>query len=949
MVKKAKSFSKIFTVGEVRKGLLASSSKDEDEAPDRSETAGSFEDEFPLDNEFPLAPASGRAAEEDDIFAETTTGKKKNEINNDNFDKDDVFDFPESGADFAVAGGAFAAGGDFSQEVGSFPDGGAFLEAGTFEKNSVDDEYDGFADFAASVVVAATTANDDEDSDDEDHDEDPELDEPDIPDHDRADKPDHDNAAFFASFSNLEKAQEAMQQQPHIAAEDERKKTRSLIRLFNKKKDLVPIEHVARCAEIVVNKSKIPTTKIEMELVNGELVTPKHSSNLQEAALGEEGEKKSRLKSLTKTLKNKAAGLGVGMPSIPKNPRIEDNSQQDLFDAVEDKNSSESESQDADGAEMADGSQNRDGGTKQRIRNRRRQGGDPLPSETQRRARRHGAESRLDGQKIRHKVVSDGAGGRRTVHKDDLASSNRVRRTRTEESTGGSHRRHQTVDKSQTSPRRTSSKPSITSDGMDDSKKQREMSDGSGTHRNSGSRRHRDNTGHRDTTGKKQPMRRLATLETPRRSKSGDGMSSSSHHGIRRMQTDMTMANRRAKSTRHINMGESSLKETSHRLSSAYGRDGLSNRDRLRRASVASERNLVEREDKEKREALGNLFGGGFGMDKEKSTGPKGRSRAGSDGDRIQEILEESENESETEMTEAELAMDASGLNLVVEKSGVMKNGTTSGKKSAAEALNNALSGNCLSKEEVEKLVRAVAYQAKNARDEHDIEAIVMGALGGESTTLFRDFCDPIDEEDEHDDVTDGSDIGESGRTFSAKDVQERARVYVNKFLKSSGAISGFKEAGRRQAGKNYTGVLKCFGGTNAEFCADGGDDSRINSEGKNEDDVAEEIGVLDGAISKLAGAQNWKPQPSPATSRQESTKDDAKPRERISVVDIIAKRRDIVKAAKVPDKDNNSTKLEGTKSSGKVDFSAVTARLEAKVDAKNRTRTRAQHGVVAK
>ncbi|CAB9522213.1 expressed unknown protein [Seminavis robusta] len=989
MVKK-KAFSKIFTASEVKKGLLANSSREE-EVPERSETANSFDDDFALEDDFPIAPKAIREGDEDDIFAEKKQAS------------DDLFDFPEAGGFSTEAGGAFPEDDDGfpadNNDAEAFPEAdpfnsgsGAFAGGGAFDSNNIEAEED-----------------------------DDELDL-----NDEEDLPEMDQAAFFASFSNLEKAQEAMQEQ-----KDGKKKKTGIKKLFNKKKDLGMPGPAARCAEIVVDKSKIPTTKVDMELANGELVTPKQELAFEEEVPTEKAEKdkekqgKSRLKSLKKTLVKTVRGNKERLDDLemgdyePPEVALEDKEYASDHDHDDASDHNEEDDEEDDQREMGDGSHRHQLRQRDRVRNRRRHGGggggEPPATDPQRRSRRR--ESHVDGQKMRHSS-GGGAGGR--LSKGD----NRVRRSRTEEvsgsrsrneetTSGGGRRRHTVMDKSGGSPHRRTSKPSA-SEAMDDhSKKKGEMTDesgknptmadgsarnrrsdpvdgwsraprggdlpeGSSRHRNSGTRRHgRDSGGgggghHRDSSGRKS-MRKSKSIddsEAPaRRSKSGDGLSTSSHQGlIRRNLTDNSMG-RRAQSTRHLIKKEESLKESTHRLSS---------RDRLRRAP-RSERHLMANVDKEKKQAVGKLFGGG-GLNEEKETRPS-RGRAGSDGDAIDDILEEG---SEEDATESEAALDKSNL----EESKVIDeiHERTRG-NSAADSPGAAL-GTTLSKDDVAKLVMAV----KAAKDDDDLEAIVMAALGGgesaKSFGLSVDFSksllsgDPTKSLglsmdfsiDDDDDMTLESDLDDSN---AAREAHNNARDYVHSFLKKHCGGSGVGKPEERQPNNDYSNALSRLGSDHSEKKdEDVGDSSKNESSKKNKSsgggrrhsnnyvDVLAQLGSnhskteQDDMNTKTTSKKLAKTVSS--GSQHGTAKRDEQLRQRRSSVsgalhgtakrdEKLRQRRSSVSGSQHGTAKRDKSSLDvawkrgGTEQAeGKVDFSVVASKLEAKAEAK-RIRSHAQ------
>jgi hypothetical protein len=129
--------------------------------------------------------------------------------------------------------------------------------------------------------------------------------------------------------------------------------------------------------------------------------------------------------------------------------------------------------------------------------------------------------------------------------------------------------------------------------------------------------------------------------------------------------------------------------------------------------------------------------------------------------------------------------------------------------QSTSDVVSTALASGNVSKEEVEKIIRLVALQAKDAKNSEDLEYIVMGALRGGTNDTEQSTTSKVDGSassfvcDEDDDSTLNSDIGDqeneeasasnansnekSGEevgVLSAEVIHTKTRNYVQSFLK---------------------------------------------------------------------------------------------------------------------------------------------------------------------
>jgi len=846
------TLKKIFKKGG-RKGLLAGEDNDDDDYDDDHNDKDGFDDIGPsaqaaasFDDDFPIASAAVRTGS-DDIFATDF-----DTMNNNNSPSAS----PTPIMNRKTSNGALESnhnhGGGSGELLKGFPD-----------HDADGDEYD---------------------------DDEFDLNEDDI---------DLGGISFDASFSGIGAAMDAASGSGPSGGGEKKKK--GIAKIFNKKKSShMP---VGRSAEIVVNKAKIPTVKVDAEIKDGELVVhdpPKNEDDEQQPK-----EKSSRLKKITKTIKSGAKMVvgGKTKEALGDGSEMDGTHNNEAEDIVPELNASMNNGSEEEGSDEEDDGTDRsktDRLSVSRNRHSRRRRdtriikSDEKPASSSggdRRPRRHtlrggapratkseGAESAGAGPGLARSRTHDpqtvtfsrNSGSSSTAGGEEERTSSKHR------SSGG--RRHTMLEKhsgAQVSPhRKSSSSKSSRTMGDDSNTEAMDRSEGGhggeGEHDGSSRRHHGHRGSGRRESGKpgegrtKQPARKSNSIDSHPRSKK-DGLPSSSHSGAgpARRSSDAMLQGRRAMSTRRLTSTSSDLLTGSSHKDAA-----LSNRERLRRAPK-SERHLTssrqnELQPTDKKEFLGNLFGSG-GSD-HKDAGAAG-------------IIEEGD-EDETERSDL---MDASSL--------------SKSRQQAAESISEEIddiddSGSSpekLSKEDVENLIRAVALQARGAKDADDLEAIVMNALKGE----VGHANDCIDNAPSID-ISEGS-IGDhdaSGRSFmSEQDIQERTRNYVTGFLqKNGGNLKGTESERRRWA-------------NHANF--------DVSTEKESHEGAVDFNDVTAKLEAKAAARAAAKAKLSKSDPRNSSNK--------------------------------SSRRVSGT------DFSQVTAKLEAKAEAKNKARMRAAETAMAK
>lgn len=873
MAKKTKTFSKIFKTGEVKKTLLDEGVEDE---------TGEDTD----DDDFPIEPTIVR--EENDVFGEGGDDVNDLETFEAAFD-----DFEKNASEGDVFEGA------------DFPDATAFEGA-----EDTSDAVDFPADFDQEVEEELNI-------DDSAFD-----------------------AAFDASFSGIDAMLKATTEgtQEQCASNGGKTKGKKRLTMLWKKKE-EPVSHVG---EITVDKSKIPAKKTEATMVRGELVT--------EQTAGKDKSGKSTFKTLTKTLKKKGAELASGIAA-----RMEDTSGGDIFDNEDNSDAKDNSEENGNQAAAMDSSAcNRKDDEMDRSRQRRRRSKtekDAIPGETQRRRRRESradhhqkGASRAGGPKSRS-GSHDGTGGRTHRSRPSEEGEGKMRRNRTSESagSGGGRRRQSLLEKhsgAQMSPRRVSAKPRV-GDGLDEPKRtsgrskgmsesarvtssrrddltdsggrrsnRRRENDIDGSSRRSGEMLDGSAARRRNMGGRRESRRSIRKTNSGDGSelmagrKRGDMLCSSSHATTyRRAQTMDSMSYQRAQSTRRFGKNDL-MGESGHAGKSSVG-GGLSDRDRLRRATITENNKDAKLS---KKQALGNLYAGGSrgNAEKDKSEGenpPKG------DGD----IPEETFEEEEDEYSEDEEPLDTQAV--IVEESEEEEEeedlSDESGEMETSNPFLKARTAENLTSEDVEKLVKAVARRAKGAKDDADLENIVMGSL--HMSVNFADFMDDEDGGSIGSDPSDeeGGDIDEGG--LSRKVVRDRTRNYVNNFLTSN-------VGGDSRVGKQVTAQLEKIPGHRVK-------DEAADKPFKGKFDYG-------GAVSKLASNKiQRQPEMKEGSSSRASTR---------RLPKGMATKADLVKAAKASEKESSKSDTKQM-----VDFSAVASRLERKAEAKTKARMRHSIAVV--
>lgn len=812
MVKKSKAFSKIFKVTPSKGGLLAGADDYDDSEGDLvdelngSGTAGTFDDEFPIE------PKVMRDGSTDDVFADD----------------------------------------DHSEQ--------------------------------------STSQNSAEDDDDI---EPPEL---------------NFDAAFDASFSKIGDAVAASSKDNNNIVDsnhsDGKKKGRRITKLFKKEKIQVPTGH---CGEIVVDKTKIPTSKVDLEVQNGKLVinNPEGGDANNENSLDRRTSHSmgsAMLKNFTKTIKSKVTRVSTGKNNLDESAmsasntsvsNIDDgNNDKDAEFNVEEEDLESSNQEDLDSSRQASrASKNRPSG---RLRSKSHDGvmDDSAKGGTQRRPRRRegrgvdttrlktNSDDGTGGRKKRNKSKEDAPMRRsQTAENDEIPK--RRSRTPADSSPVRSNRNRKPADASPMRRAKTTEAPSGRSkksiggsSGGDDSPMRRSKT----TDALSG--RSKKSIGS-SIGGSKQSRRRDGGTDP---SDASGGMPT-----MRRMNTDNTMMNRRATSTRHLNAAGEDLDK-----SASTGRPGLSSRDRLRRATH-SQRHLLGNPNKngekpmDRKEMLGNLFGGGGSEQnatstKQESGREKGdhRRRRGSESDIAEVAIAEGNEESGEE----------SGQDFTRSR-GIAEETVEEG-EDEDDSIDSVEDENCvnqsgtsMSQKDVEKLIRAVAEKAKGARDDDDLENIVMGALKGDpidldDLSLGSDMADYEDDIPGNSSMSGSENMGNSScSVLSKKDIANKTRNYVNMFLKAT------------------------------ENGAEGDAEQRRWSNHANS--IADKVGEGElGDLSESGGDMS-------GSSRQRETKATTKKSgkvkaSRVSLVDVSA-RAELVKAAKALDKSSKGNRVSSSTS----------------------------------
>ena len=773
-----KAFSKIFKAGDGKKGGLLAGADDYDDdysdgnlVVDGSDTAGTFDDDFPIE------PTVVRDNSANDVFAEEQEDSSKQSASHNNEQQ---------------GGGGELLMGFPSADAGSEDD------EPELKEDDVDFEVAFHASFSKIGDAVAAGSN--------------------------------DNAAACGSSAG-------------VGSGEGKKKGRRIPKLFKKEKLQVPVGH---CGEIVVDKSKIPTAKVDLEVQNGKLVITDPNN------AGEEDEVKERpslsgggmLKSLTKTLKSKVRG--GGKDRLDESNAM--NASNDEFDVDNEDAIGDSESNHQNG-DIDDSKQEESRGKGRSSRRSQSKSSDLNDSTNpQRRSRRR--ETRLDAQKMRANS-DDGPGGRmrRTKSKEDQP----IRRART-------------TAEGEEAPMRRSRTATEASNG-----RSKKPSGGGGS----------------------KPRRR------------GDPLSQSAHQGaaLRRNGTDNVMLNRRAMSTRHLNAAGEDLDR------SASNSRNLSSRDRLRRATHSQRHLLGNKKDEkpmDKKEMLGNLFGGGGsekGATKRHSTKEQGdhRRRRGSDNDLADAPIGEQD-----EKAEDESAQDfVRGISEEILEEGDEEEDESENPDDNATEKAAPVSVSGMSQEDVEKLIRAVAERAKDAKDEEDLEAIVMGALRGEATSAEAKDVDDCSLGSDMADYEVAGDTVADSEKMAKKDIVDKTRKYVNIFFNAKDKDSD---------------------DTEKRPVEDNGEKEDLSESSRRRTSAVDFSDVGSKLEAKVAAKKAGK----------------ARAKKRLSLVDVTSK-VELVKAAKALEKGQAKRTSSATSSSTKPDFSEVVSKLEAKADAKDKARMRTQ------
>ena len=654
---------------------------------------------------------------------------------------------------------------------------------------------------------------------------------------DESDNKDKEPSAQVGHFGEFEASFSALALELGEDGETKKKK-KGIKKIFGKGKDPDLKKPVGHSAEIVVDKSKIPTQKIPPEMKDGELFVNFPTQDDEEEHANEKEKKSGRFKSLKKSIKKK---VGRSTRNLTADVELSDGEDdEDRKQSAESRNYDGSEHESdvlipgSDEEELGKDSESGGGdpykglhddaadGRRRQIRTRRRLSvsgtsgsSHEVGTAVERRARRRGTDARLLRSKTEGATKEEGQDGRQARrHRHSTMTSDRPRRqTLLEKHQAGTH-----------GPRLTNrSKHSERDDsttGSTDSTNQGEESVASGEASVDKASKPKD---HRGSSRNEEALKvggRRALLNKAKSRRRVDSLGSDKSGGRRVPPSDALK--RRAMSTRKIGLtpppndthAHSSQHNNPHRV--------VSDNDRRKRMSrqFMSERHIggkpgkpglmsssaheatddmkMSRSD-HNRNAGGNLFSNEEGQvhgwarnivnagnnDKKAPT----RHSEGQHGQRDHHHHPRHHHHpGETSEKEERKTH----------------------KQSTSDAISGVLASENLSKEEVEKLVRVVALQAKDAKSTEDIESIVMGALRGglkcQDETSNREESKSSDMHmesdssfvgDSDDDITLRSDGGsdnppttieshqdEDGKILSPSVIHDKTRNYVQSFLK---------------------------------------------------------------------------------------------------------------------------------------------------------------------
>jgi hypothetical protein len=734
MVKQT-ALKKLFQKGEQRKGLLADTERedpddggvDQDEDDFFTSTAANAA----FNDDFPIEPAKVNEVFEGDVFADFVPNNEETE------GRDYFADFPADVAGFPA---------EVDEKPGEPGGGGVLLDFPAAREDNQENECD-HSDNDEGFALEGM----------------------------------NDFDGFDASFSGLDKAVEA------IKDGGKKNKKGVVTKIFKKMGNEVPVRH---SAEIVVDKTKIPTAKVASEIKDGQLVVSE-----QEQVPEKEKGSKSRFKSLKEKIVSKATGI-VG----PTREMLQD--VDSVVDGINAKEKPGIADQEVDGqqAETEDMSENSNdvGEGVQFDPNKAEE--DPLSEKTDeaissgspqtpRRAhrRRDGRPDR--GRRTSEVLKTDSQDSRTPRHRNPDRQSDRTRRQSLLEKHQASpnkpkmHQPHKHEAEAHNEDMNRAENSERTGEAWLDSSIMNESSHEDNRMADTSTGQH-DSSSFNPADTRKPTNRTLSAGKTRRRTVSGsDPLTSASAHRPRRVNLDMAQQQRRAKSTWHlVSPKADSPSSAVHRQSmsprnlavpgakdhlgtASYHGRGMSDRDRRKRVSLIG--------TKGERLSSAGSSGGKASQHshRKKSSGEEGHGWQQNTG---------------TSKAEDKIAHDPRNT------------------KSASKVVNDALSADSLSKEEVERLVRVVANQAKGAKSSEDLEAIVMESLHGGIRDRSKEETDgPIKFDDsgpliidEDDDITLGSycsfdydedsslDEDNDGAGLSRKDIRDKTRNYVHDFLK---------------------------------------------------------------------------------------------------------------------------------------------------------------------
>lgn len=628
---------------------------------------------------------------------------------------------------------------------------------------------------------------------------------------------------FNASFSAL-----PLENKSHADGDDgeeEGKKKKGIGKIFRKgAKEHEGKKPVGYSAEIVVDKSKIPTQKVAPEIRDGELLVsfPQHDG--EEEQTQEKG-KSSRFKSLKNSLKKKVGrstkrmsqNVDAERDSDEGNPDNEENiAEQPRGMDISAFSTKESDSDDEMGKDSeslrdnVQGEPENNDARRRTIRTRRSRasvsgGAGPaahdLASQAERRERNRRRESRVEARKTL-RVKSDGhvedepvnSGERRHRHSANARPRRQTLLEKHQASTSGHKYHHgppEGADHEEASASGSTATESHSENHGEDStlpadasaRKSGRYSEGRMSDSSRGSRL--------DVSPKQGRQELMQKVKSRRRI---DPLSVSAHHrpsGMGRRMPPADLMKRRAMSTRKIGGIEPPAKDTlvhtasTHKSSNTH-RSSMSDAERRKRLSrqFISERNIhgakkspTKKNSLEQPTTVSAWFSDGLGQVQ--------WSRNSSSHHSSHKTTEKIEEENDEKISEAD---DFAGDSSEVDANATVPDTNL---EPPSGPVSSALASGNPSEDQVEKLIRDVGLQAKNAKSKEDLEGTILCALKGHSKgkLLSANSNEPKREESlsffQDESCRKGTDENnDESPTISRKEIHEKTREYVQTYQK---------------------------------------------------------------------------------------------------------------------------------------------------------------------